>query len=101
MGAQVTEIPVYRTERPEGLARKVAEAVQQYPIDYITFTSSSTVKHFFEALRNGRHLGAKVISIGPVTSKTVRDFGVRVDREAQVPTISGLVDAVLKEAVKP
>ncbi|MBI4394808.1 MAG: uroporphyrinogen-III synthase, partial [Candidatus Omnitrophica bacterium] len=96
-GAQVTEIPVYQTEKPEGLSRKVAEIVQQYPIDYITFTSSSTVKHFFEALRNGRHLGAKMISIGPVTSKTIRDFGVAVSREAQVQTISGLVEAVLKE----
>ncbi|MBI4372547.1 MAG: uroporphyrinogen-III C-methyltransferase [Candidatus Omnitrophica bacterium] len=99
-GAHVTEIPVYRTEKPEGLQRKAAEIIQQYPIDYMTFTSSSTVKHFFEALRNGRHLGAKVISIGPVTSKAIQDFGVIVDREARVQTISGLVHAVLEEAAK-
>jgi len=96
-GAVVREIPVYRTEKPEGLSRKVAELIHQYPIDYITFTSSSTVQHFFEALRNGRHLGAKLISIGPVTSKTIRQFGAKVDRQARVPSISGLVNAVVEE----
>ena len=97
LGILVTEIPVYRTEKPEGLSRKITELIHQYPIDLITFTSSSTAEHFFEALRNGRHLGAKVISIGPVTSKTIRNFGAEVTREARVPTISGLVEAVLEE----
>ncbi len=98
-GAVVTEIPVYRTEKPEGLSRKVAELIHQYPIDYITFTSSSTAQHFFEALRNGRHLGAKLISIGPVTSKTIRQFGAKVDRQARVPSISGVVNAVVEEEI--
>ena len=99
-GANVSEIPVYRTEKPEGLSRKVRELIHGYSIDYITFTSSSTAQHFFEALRNGHHLGAKVISIGPVTSKTIREYGVKVDREAGVSTIPGLVEAVLKEEGK-
>ena len=97
LGARVTEIPVYRTEKPKDLVHKTAELMHQYPIDFITFTSSSTAEHFFEVLRNGRHLDAKVISIGPVTSKTIRNCGVKVTREAQIPTISGLVEAVLKE----
>ena len=115
-GAIVTEIPIYRTEKPEGLPRKVAELMHQHPIDYITFTSSSTAQNFFEVYRNGRHYpppilppqsggrrkvgGAKVISIGPVTSKTIRGFGVKVDREARVSTIPGLVKAVLEEEAK-
>lgn len=98
LGAHVSEISVYRTEKPEGLERRVAELVHQYPIDYVTFTSSSTAQHFFEGLRNGRHIGAKVISIGPVTSKTILAFGAKVDREAKVSTIPGLVEAVLEEA---
>ena len=99
-GAVVTEIPIYKTEKPKDLSRKVTKLVHQYPIDYITFTSSSTAQHFFEALRNGRHLGAKVISIGPVTSKTIREFGAKVDRQARVSTISGLVSAVIEEETK-
>ncbi|MBI1977347.1 MAG: uroporphyrinogen-III C-methyltransferase [Candidatus Omnitrophica bacterium] len=98
LGAQVTEISVYRTEKPAGLEHRVAELVRQYPIDYVTFTSSSTAQHFFEALKNGRHIEAKVISIGPVTSKTILAFGAKVDREAKVSTIPGLIEAVLKEA---
>ncbi len=99
-GAIVTEIPIYRTEKPEGLPRRAAELVHQYPIDYITFTSSSTAQYFFEALRDGHHLGAKVVSIGPVTSKTIREFGAKVDRQARIPTIAGLVNAVVEEETK-
>ena len=99
-GALVTEIPIYRTEKPKELPRRLHELMQHHPIDYITFMSSSTAEHFFEALRNGRHVPAKIISIGPVTSKTIRGFGARVHRQARIPSISGLVDAILKEELK-
>ena len=97
--AFVEEIPIYRTNRPKGLAEKVDQVVRSQKIDYMTFTSSSTARNFFESLRNGRHLNAKVVSIGPVTTKTLRDLGIQVDRQARVPTIQGLVEAVLEEVV--
>ena len=99
-GGKVTEISVYKTEKPKGLSAKIKEAVHQNSLDFITFTSSSTAQHFFEALGNGRKLGAKVISIGPVTSEAIRKWGVKVVREARVSTISGLVEAVVEEAKK-
>lgn len=99
-GAKVTEIAIYKTEKPKGLSAKVKEAVYEHAPDFITFTSSSTAEHFFEALGNGRKLPAKVISIGPVTSEAVRKWGVKIAREARVSTIPGLVEAVLEEAKK-
>ena len=36
-----------------------------------------------------------MISIGPVTSETARELGLRVDAEADPHTIDGLVAAVL------
>jgi uroporphyrinogen III methyltransferase/synthase len=122
-GGEVNEIPVYRTEKPRGLSRKVKEAVCHHPIDFITFTSSSTADHFFEALGNARQttrrirpkaslngsanalwrrrkLKLRVISIGPVTSEAIQKHGVKVTREARVSTISGLVEAVMEEAKK-
>jgi uroporphyrinogen III methyltransferase / synthase len=66
----------------------------------VTFTSSSTVKNFIEALggRDGLPAKARVISIGPVTSATARDLGIRVDVEAARHDIDGLVAALLDDA---
>ena len=99
-GAKVTEIAVYRTERPEGLAEKIRQLFRHYSVDFITFTSSSTAEYFFKALPNGRKVRAKLVSIGPVTSETVRKLGGSVYREAKIHTISGLVDTILKVGKK-
>ena len=65
--------------------------------DYVTFTSSSTVRFFHDA--GGRVAdGARVVSIGPVTSETARELGLTVDVEAGKHDIDGLVDALLEDA---
>ena len=40
--------------------------------------------------------GVRLASIGPVTSQTLRDVGLRIDIEAKEYTIPGLVEAILK-----
>ncbi len=64
---------------------------------HITFTSSSTVKFFMEAV-NGAAPGARVVSIGPVTSATARELGLEVHVEAERHDIDGVVDALLEDA---
>ena len=66
--------------------------------DFITFTSSSTVTNFMEASANGIPEGAKVISIGPITSEAIREAGLSVDVEADRHDIQGLVEALLGAA---
>jgi uroporphyrinogen III methyltransferase / synthase len=67
--------------------------------DYVTFTSSSTVRFFHEA--GGRVAdGTRVVSIGPVTSATARELGMRVDVEAERHDIDGLVQALLEDAAR-
>lgn len=100
LGAEVTEIPVYQTEKPEGIERKIKELMKKETIDYITFTSASTAEHFFKSLSNGTCPRAKLISIGPVTSAAIRKAKIQVNREARVHTIPGLVEAVLEEATR-
>jgi uroporphyrinogen III methyltransferase/synthase len=68
--------------------------------DLITFTSSSTVENFL-ALGLPWPKGMQVASIGPVTSKTVRDHGLKVDIEARRHDIDGLVDAIRDSLNKP
>ncbi|HEX4733762.1 MAG TPA: uroporphyrinogen-III C-methyltransferase [Thermoleophilaceae bacterium] len=106
-----------RDALPEGLARRgadvvvvslydtVAEQLNEAQLaaveraDFITFTSSSTVKFFMQALgERGLPNGARVVSIGPVTSDTARELGLEVHAEAQQHDIDGLVDTLLAEA---
>jgi uroporphyrinogen III methyltransferase/synthase len=91
-GAEVDVVALYETVAetpdPEALER-AADA------DFVTFTSSSTVKNFLAASPNGVPEGAKVVSIGPITSETARQMGLTVDIEADRHDIDGLVEALL------
>jgi uroporphyrinogen III methyltransferase/synthase len=92
-GAIVDEAFAYRT-MPE--ARDTSDARRQlaeHGADLITFTSSSTVENFL-ALGLPWPKGMRIASIGPITSKTVRDQGLNVDVEARRHDIDGLVQAI-------
>jgi uroporphyrinogen III methyltransferase/synthase len=92
-GYSVDVLAVYRTVTadpdPEAVARVRAGAV-----DAITFTSSSTVANFCDALGSLPEPQPAIVSIGPVTSATARERGLRVDVEADPHTIDGVIDAV-------
>src|SRR5205809_7335701 len=92
-GAIVDEAFAYRTV-PE--TRDVTGAHRRFSTegaDLITFTSSSTVENFL-ALGLPWPKGMRIASIGPVTSKTARDQGLKVDVEARRHDIDGLVQAI-------
>ena len=83
----------------EPLADRTIEAASR--ADYVTFTSSSTVRYFLAALGDARlPEGARVVSIGPVTSATARDHGLAVHVEARQHDIEGLVEALLADATQ-
>ena len=63
--------------------------------DLVTFTSSSTAENFM-ALKLPLPAGLKTASIGPVTSKTMRELGLTVDIEAKQYDIPGLVSAITR-----
>jgi uroporphyrinogen III methyltransferase/synthase len=92
-GAKVDELALYETvaETPDPEALENAKDA-----DFITFTSSSTVRNFLAASENGIPEGAKVISIGPITSRAIREAGLSVDVEADRHDIGGLVEALLR-----
>jgi uroporphyrinogen III methyltransferase / synthase len=62
--------------------------------DVVTFTSSSTVEHFCNLVGVDR-APPVVACIGPVTAATARQLGLRVDVEAEVHTVPGLVEALI------
>ena len=101
-GAAVEEVAVYRTVRPPALAPEAIEALRGGRVDWITFTSSSTVENFL-ALTAG--LGAdleevRLGTIGPVTAATLESHGLTPTVVAATHTIEGLVDAVVSYEMK-
>jgi uroporphyrinogen-III synthase len=69
----------------------------------IPFTSSSTVRNFVALLGARASVPDEIClaSIGPVTSATLRELGLRVDVAAREFTIPGLVEAILKGKKRP
>ena len=105
-GAEVDVVEAYETVTPKASAKRLRAVLASAKKPHaITFTSSSTVRNFVSllglrgaraALRNtaSRH-GVHAASIGPVTSATLREFGLPVDIEAREYTIPGLVAAIV------
>ena len=93
-GWEVDVVEAYRTV-PAAISDEQRAAVRG--ADLITFTSSSTVEHSLTAF-GADGLPPAVACIGPITAATARQHGLAVDVEADVHTIDGLVDAVLRWA---
>jgi uroporphyrinogen-III synthase len=104
-GAHVDVVEAYETVVPRSSRRRLRSALANPRTrpDVVTFTSSSAVRNFV-ALLGSRHTildGIRVASIGPVTSSTLRELGLRVDIGAKQFTIPGLVEAVVRATVEP
>ncbi|HEY5815419.1 MAG TPA: uroporphyrinogen-III C-methyltransferase, partial [Solirubrobacterales bacterium] len=93
-GAEVDVVALYETVREEP-APEAIEAAQS--ADYVTFTSSSTVRNLSEALGERFPTGARVVSIGPITSEAAREAGLEVHVEAERHDVDGLLEALLAD----
>lgn len=96
-GGKVTELTVYETRHAPDLPTEVWQALREHKVDWITFTSSSTAMNMVELLGDQWPLlkEVRIASIGPITSKTLRELGVEPTVEAPISTIAGLVEAMV------
>ena len=98
-GAEVTVVEAYKNAMPAGAPEKLREALAA-GIDAVTFTSSSSVTHLADAAHASGvdfpFKGVSAISIGPVTSKTLRERGWEPAIEASPSDIPGLVAAAVR-----
>ena len=98
--AHVDDIPLYDTVKAKS---EYNDAIKKDllggKIDFVTFTSSSTVTNFLEmfSTHTEKNLLAKVkvAVIGPTTEATATEHGVRVDVIAREATIESLVEAII------
>jgi len=99
LGMDVDEILLYgvRTRAIEPIWEEFCELLSEKRVDAIIFTSASNVSSFFEImekLSKGRLLlvldnVTKVVSIGPFTTKALRDRGIIRCFEAEEHTVRG------------
>ncbi len=64
--------------------------------DWITFTSSSTVKNFLALNPPGAIHNYRIASIGPITTQTLQMHGIHPTVEASPHTTQGIIDAILQ-----
>lgn len=102
--ARVVEVPLYRWSLPQDTAPMVEllNALGLGRVDAVAFTNAAQVRNLYaladrlgqrQALDAGLRQ-ALVASIGPVCSKALEEFGVKVDVEAHPPKLGPFVQAL-------
>jgi uroporphyrinogen-III synthase len=100
-GADIHVVETYRTVIPSDSIEQLRELFAEGTSlpDAVTFTSSSTVNNFFALLAAARMQmppGLRAVSIGPVTTSTLRRHHWEPAREASRYDIPGVVAACVE-----
>jgi uroporphyrinogen III methyltransferase/synthase len=99
-GARVDVVEAYRTVIPPESAERARVLFERHRPHVIVFTSSSAVNNLFQLLPADeleRNLsGIKVASIGPITSRTLRERGLTVEIEPSEYTVPALVRSIVE-----
>lgn len=97
---EIKEVYTYETVVDPTRKDEVLELLNQDNADYITFASSSTVKNFVEIIGEeniDKLNNIKVISIGPITTQTIKELGLNLYKEAEVSTIDGMISTIIED----
>jgi uroporphyrinogen-III synthase len=98
-GAEVDVVEAYRNVLPKAAPEQL-QLVLAEGIDAATFTSSSSATHLAEAARQAGIAwplaGVLAVSIGPITSRTLRELGWEPTVEADPHDVPGLIGAVVR-----
>ena len=99
LGAKVDVAPVYKSRIPHEIPPEAEAALKEGRVDILTFTSSATVHNFVKLVGQERvhALAAKAVvaSIGPITSATLKEYGLTPQIEPADYTIPALAAAIV------
>lgn len=96
MKAEVDEVIAYQTVKENLVDDELLEKLNNKSIQIITFTSSSTVHNLMDLIKDKSILeGIILASIGPVTSNTLKEYGLKPQIEAKEYTIDGLFSEII------
>ncbi len=90
LGWEVEDVTAYRTVRAAPPPAETREAIKTGGFDAVLFTSSSTVRNLV-GIAGKPHHTTVVACIGPATSKTAEEHGLRVDVLSDTPSMAALV----------
>lgn len=97
LGARVRRVTAYRTVPPEAEeVEAVRRAIRRGTVDVLTFTSPSTASNFADMVGPSA-FDVPVAAIGSVTAEAARELGFTVPVVAEEQTVSGLVEAVVRD----
>jgi uroporphyrinogen III methyltransferase/synthase len=97
-GATVRDLSIYETRPILTLPAELRDALEADTVDWITFTSSSTAKNLIAML--GENYQAQlqnidIASIGPITTATLKQFGLEPTLEAKTFNLDGLIESLI------
>ena len=101
MGIKVDRVEIYSNEPNTEIKESIIDVFEKEKIDYITYTSSSTFRYFLKLIGEERKEllnGVKKVSIGEITTRTIKEAGFDVEIQSEIPTIDSMVEAIVKDA---
>jgi uroporphyrinogen III methyltransferase/synthase len=100
--AEVADVPIYETRPAAALPPVLLDALAAKAVTAVTFTSSSTAKNFAALLGptyREQLAGIQIVSIGPITSQSLRDLGLEPTIEATTFNVEGLVRSLTNSSL--
>ena len=91
---------LYETTQDTSQQEALVNALTAGTVDYITFTSSSTVTNTIQLLGDDALkllVNTKIACIGPITAATAMSAGLKPAVISDVYTTDGLVNAIVKD----
>lgn len=98
-GGHVEQVVVYSSRDVSATEEEILKLLLSGKIDWITVTSSAIARSLVALL--GENLRkARLASISPITTATLRELGYEAAAEAHPYTMAGLVDALVSAAAR-
>ncbi|MBO4317183.1 MAG: uroporphyrinogen-III C-methyltransferase [Mailhella sp.] len=96
-GASVDIVTAYVTVPHDPNKSEFLGLLEQGKLDCVTFASSSTVRNFLKGISPEvlkKHPETHIAAIGPVTARTLREYGLTADIMPEEYTIPALIAAI-------
>lgn len=97
---EIVEVPIYETVIDLSKKDELLDCLKGRTVDYVTFSSASTVNHFVQLLGEenlGLMADVKIFSLGPITSEAIVKHGFLVYKEASEACFDCLVEEMVCE----
>lgn len=98
-GADLTDLAIYSTVRPDALPPDAVDALREDRVDWVTFTSASTVDNFVALAKAAgveiARARPQLAAIGPATADRLAGHGLAPAVVAEPHTTDALADAII------